>query len=94
MVQKKETRFVQTREEMVVELTARGLKATTLHVTKPGDAARTVTGDDLAKLLPALTEAETAVVGLERRGRNLEELLPRAVGRRVPGVPRHRAREE
>ncbi len=84
VTQKKETRFVQTREEMVVELTSRGLKATTLHVTKPDQPARTVTGDDLTKLLPALAEAETAVVGLERRGRTLEELLPRAVDGAFP----------
>ncbi len=84
VTQKKDTRFVQTREEMVVELTSRGLKATTLHVTKPDQPARTVTGDDLTKLLPALAEAETAVVGLERRGRTLDELLPRAVDGAFP----------
>ena len=84
VTQKKETRFVQTREEMVAELTARGLKATTLHVTMPGAPPRTVTGDDLARLLPTLTEAETAVVGLERRGRTVDELLPRATDGTFP----------
>ncbi len=84
VTQKKETRFVQTREEMVVELTNRGLKATTLNVTKPDQPARTVTSDDLTKLLPALAEAETAVVGLERRGRSLDELLPRLVDGAFP----------
>jgi len=84
VTQKKESRFVQTREEMVIELTSRGLKATTLHVTKPDQPARIVTGDDLTKLLPALAEAETAAVGLERRGRTLDELLPRAVDGTFP----------
>ncbi|MFM8271897.1 MAG: DNA gyrase subunit B [Gemmata sp.] len=84
VTQKKDTRFVQTREEMVAELTARGLKATTLHVTMPGAPPRTVTGDDLARLLPTLTEAETAVVGLERRGRTVDELLPRATDGTFP----------
>ncbi|MBN9118044.1 MAG: DNA gyrase subunit B [Planctomycetes bacterium] len=79
VTQKKEARFVQTREEMAVELTARGLKATTLHVKAAGrgdasGADRALTGDDLSKLLPVLTEAETAVVGLERRGRTLDEM--------------------
>ncbi len=77
VTQKKETRFIQTREEMGTELTARGLKATTLHVTKSDMPARTVTGDDLTRLLPALTEAETAVVGLERRGHPIDEFIPR-----------------
>jgi DNA gyrase subunit B len=79
VTQKKDTRFVQTREEMVAELTTRGLKATTLHVVKPGAPARTITGDDLTRLLPVLAEAETAVVGLERRGHTLDEFIPRAV---------------
>jgi DNA gyrase subunit B len=77
VTQKKDARFIQTREEMVTELTTRGLKATTLHVTKPDQPARTITGDDLTRLLPALVEAETAVVGLERRGHPLHEFLAR-----------------
>src|SRR5205823_9600221 len=36
VVQKKESRFVQTREEMTVELSGRGLKGTTLRVTAAG----------------------------------------------------------
>ena len=84
VTQKKETRFVQTREEMVTELTARGLKATTLHVTKPDAPARTVTGDDLTRLLPALAEAETAVVGLERRGHPIDEFIPRMMDGTFP----------
>src|SRR5207248_1798849 len=83
VTQKKEARFVQTREEMTVELTSRGLKGTTLRVTAAGRGAaggtdRALTGDDLSKLLPVLMEAETAVVGLERRGRTLDEMRQHA----------------
>ncbi|MCI0700750.1 MAG: toprim domain-containing protein, partial [Planctomycetia bacterium] len=92
VTQKKESRFVQTREEMVQELTSRGLKATTLHVlANPGltsggveRKARDLTSDDLTKLLPVLAEAETAVIGLERRGRMLDEFLPRVVEGVIP----------
>jgi DNA gyrase subunit B len=84
VTQKKESRFVQTREEMVQELTTRGLKATTLHVTRPNQPARAISGDDLTRLLPVLSEAETSVVGLERRGHPLDEFLPRAVDGAFP----------
>jgi DNA gyrase subunit B len=81
VTQKKEARFVQTREEMAVELTTRGLKGTTLRVYAAGRGAgadRALVGDDLAKLLPVLTEAETAIVGVERRGRTLDEMRQHA----------------
>jgi DNA gyrase subunit B len=84
VTQKKETSFVQTREEMVERLTARGLKGTILHITKPGQAARTTAGDDLTKLLPLLSEIETSIVGLERRGHPIEEFIPRAVDGTFP----------
>jgi DNA gyrase subunit B len=77
VTQKKEARFIQTREEMTKELTARGLKDTVLLITK-SNPTREVKGDDLAKLLPMLAEAETAVVNLERRGHTLESFLARA----------------
>ena len=63
---------------MVQRLTDRGLKDTILHVTKPGSPAREVTGDALAKLLPILDDAATAVLNLERRGHTLEGFLARA----------------
>ncbi len=77
VTQKKEVRFIQTREEMVKELTARGLKDTVLQITKT-NPSREVKSDDLAKLLPLLAESEAAVVNLERRGHTLEEFLGRA----------------
>ncbi len=78
VTQKKEARFIQTKEEMVKELTTRGLKDTVLHITKPNVPLREVKGDVLAKLLPQLAEAESAVVNLERRGHTLEGFLARA----------------
>jgi DNA gyrase subunit B len=78
VTQKKEPRFVQTREEMTKELTDRGLTGTVLHVVKPGAAARTVAQADLTGLVPVLNEIEAAVVSLERRGHTLEAFLARA----------------
>src|SRR5438477_12572836 len=52
VTQKKESRFVQTREEMTKELMDRGLKDTVLHVVAAADgtprAARPITGEALA----------------------------------------------
>lgn len=76
VTQKKENRFVQTREEMAAELLTRGLAGTSLVVLKT-DPPRTIVGDDLKKLLPLLDEIETAVHTLERRGHTLESFLPR-----------------
>jgi DNA gyrase subunit B len=78
VTQKKEARFIQTREEMVKELTARGLKDTVLHIFRPNTPPRDVNADDLGKLLPVLAEADAAVVNLERRGHTLEGFLGRA----------------
>ena len=78
VTQKKESRFVQTREEMVKELMTRGLKDTILHVLPHvGRTTREITGDPLTKLVPVLSEATAAVQNLERRGHTLEEFLPR-----------------
>jgi DNA gyrase subunit B len=88
VVQKKETRFVQTREEMAKELLYRGTKDTTLVVTgdgRPGATTpRNVGSDDLAKLLPLLTEAESAVQNLERRGHTFASFVERFRDGRFP----------
>ncbi|HEV3386339.1 MAG TPA: toprim domain-containing protein, partial [Gemmata sp.] len=76
VTQKKEVRFIQTREEMVKELTARGLKDTVLLITK-SNPSREVKSNDLEKFLPILAEMDTAVVNLERRGHTLEGFLAR-----------------
>ncbi|CAN5508584.1 DNA gyrase subunit B [soil metagenome] len=82
VVQKKETRFVQTREEMTLELMDRGLKDTELIVSANDegvqfDAVKTFTGDPLRKLLPVLDEIEAAAGTLERRGHPLPSFLNR-----------------
>ncbi|MCS6865051.1 MAG: DNA gyrase subunit B [Gemmataceae bacterium] len=84
VTQKKETRFIQTREEMLQELTARGLKGTTLHITPPQQAAKTVRGDELAELQKLVAEAETSILGIERRGKSLDDFLALAVEGTLP----------
>ena len=71
---KKEVRFVQTRETMSEELMKRGLKETTLTVAAVGErpAERTLSADELAKLLPLLADIEKAVEILERRGQSFD----------------------
>ncbi len=71
---KKEVRFVQTRETMSQELMKRGLKETTLTVAAVGERAaeRTLSPDELAKLLPLLADIEKAVDILERRGQSFD----------------------
>jgi len=74
VVQKKETRFVQTREEMATELMSRGLNGTVLEVLATDDkgellkAPRPIEGEPFRKLLPILDEIEVALQTLERRG--------------------------
>jgi DNA gyrase subunit B len=85
VIQKKEIRFVQTREEIAKELFDRGLKDTGVAVLPVnGRAERTVSGDGLANLVPVLNEVEAAVVILERRGHSLESFLPREKGGGFP----------
>jgi DNA gyrase subunit B len=82
VVQKKETRFVQTREEMTRELLERGLRETTL-VVDHDDAGQMLKPpkelgvEVLRKLLPLLDEIETSAVTLERRGHPLGVFLKR-----------------
>ncbi|HEY2785815.1 MAG TPA: DNA gyrase subunit B [Fimbriiglobus sp.] len=79
VTQKKESRFVQTREEMVTELMTRGLNGTSLLVQNPdGTTARTLAADILKRLMPVLDEIEAAAVILERRGHPFDSFLNRA----------------
>lgn len=78
VTQKKETRFVQTREEMMTDLTSRGLKDTVLHVSKGDAAARAVNADVLGRVLPIFAEVETALITLERRGQTVDGFLQKA----------------
>ncbi len=78
VTQKKESRFVQTREEMVTELMTRGLNGTALLVLNPdGTTARTLAADVLKRLMPVLDEIEAAAVILERRGHTFDSFLAR-----------------
>ena len=82
VTQKKEVRFVQTREEMARELFARGMKDTTIEVQaeagrEPPAYPKTVTSEELARLIQLLEEIEQAVLILERRGHTLESFLAR-----------------
>ncbi len=81
VTQKREVRFIASREEMLRELTERGLHQTVLEVTKPGEPPQELGRDKLSQLLPVLGEIEAAVVQLERRGHTLEAFLRR--GRRL-----------
>jgi DNA gyrase subunit B len=76
MMEKKVSRFIQTREEMSRILNERGLKDTVLNVQL--DNPRTIDAAGLAQLIPVLTEIETASVNLERRGHSLEEFIKKA----------------
>jgi DNA gyrase subunit B len=85
VAQKKEVRFVQTREEMVTELMTRGLNGTSLLVLKPdGTTARTLTADGLKKVVPVLDEITAAAVILERRGHAFDSFLARAEEDELP----------
>jgi DNA gyrase subunit B len=82
VTQKKESRFIQTRDEMTKELLGRGLKDTILHTQlfnglEPAGPATQLTGAALAQLVPVINEAETAAISLERRGHTLGEFLQR-----------------
>ncbi|MFO0936741.1 MAG: DNA gyrase subunit B [Gemmataceae bacterium] len=73
VTQKKEVRFVQTREEMAKQLMERGLKDTAIEIA--GEPPRKVSGEALSKLLPVLDEIEAAAVILERRGQIFADFL-------------------
>ena len=78
VTQKKEVRFVATREEMLRELTERGLRGTRLRLTRPEQPPRELSSQELAPLLPILADIEAVVAQLERRGQTLESVLRRA----------------
>ena len=87
VVQKKETRFVQTREEMSSELMSRGMKDLSLRIYAAGRGHgedRTLNTEELQKLLPVLAEIENALMILERRGYTLEAFLPKARNGELP----------
>ncbi len=79
VTQKKESRFIQTREEMASVLMGRGLADTKIvvHIDPTRNRAEEVTmgADSLKKILPILADVDTAVQILERRGHSLVSFL-------------------
>ena len=81
VTQKKESKFIQTREEMADVLMGRGLAETSLVVNADPDASRnrptavTLGSEALRKILPILADVDTAVTILERRGHSLLSFL-------------------
>lgn len=70
VVQKKQTRYVQTAPEMDQELIALGLQGTALHCTEAADQAL-FDGDVLRKIVQLVTALEEPLITLERRGFDL-----------------------
>ena len=90
VTQKKQVRFIQTAKEMHDELMERGLSGTSLEVAAE-PAPRTITGEDLARLVKALEEVEGGLQILERRGLTLGGLLPHLTD---AGLPMYRVQFE
>ncbi len=78
--QKKQTRYVQTKEIMDRELIERGLHGTSLKIA----GAATVAGEKLKPLLDALAALETPLHTLERKGVSLQQLLAKSVDGGLP----------
>jgi DNA gyrase subunit B len=85
VTQKKEARFVQTREEMMRELFARGMKDTKFELfAESGRPAKIIEGAQFATLIPTLDEIENSVQILERRGQPLAQYLARIQNGKLP----------
>lgn len=89
VTQKKDVRFIATREEMGGELMNRGLNGTTLAVTK-GESPRQYGADELRKFFPIIEDVAEASVTLERRGHALAAFLKRFDA--VKGLPQFHVR--
>ncbi len=85
VTQKKDVRFIQTREEMVKILFARGLKDTALELlAESGRPPQTFAADKLQALIPVFAEIENAVNILERRGHPLVGFLDLLADDKLP----------
>jgi len=84
--QKKEARYVATREQMTTELLERGLRDARLLVCPPGGGGnlRMVEGSALKTLSERAARLDEALVTLERRGIALPTMLARIDGRGMP----------
>ena len=89
VVQRKQSRFVATREEMARELIERGLREATLEVhQKLGGAPSLVSGEKLTGLMRFASSLEESLVLLEKRGLNLGAFLTK---RTKDGLPAFKA---
>jgi DNA gyrase subunit B len=74
VTQRKQARYIQTNDEMNVELMRRGLEGTKLHLLADATTKRpaaTLEGDHLAQVVTLLGELENPLLILERRGLSL-----------------------
>lgn len=74
VIQKKQTRYVQTKEMMDRELLDRGINGTSLKI----ENSKSLAGEQLKPLLSVLHALETPVNTLERKGVTLPQLLKHA----------------
>ena len=87
VTQKKNVRFVRTAEEMNKELMDRGLHGTKLNIHADDAHGRrpvSLEGEQLARLVQALTELQDPLTILERRGLSVAELLAQAKDGALP----------
>lgn len=86
VVQKKQARYVATREQMTIELLERGLKDTRLVVYPSGGGGdeSVIEGDVLKTLSQQTARLDEALVLLERRGIALPTMLARITDKGMP----------
>lgn len=89
VTQKKDVRFIPTREAMSQELMTRGLTGTSIVILKT-DTPVVLTGDALKQLFPLIEDVAEGSVTLERRGHSLESFLKRYD--RQKGLPQFHVR--
>ncbi len=86
VVQKKQSRYVQTAEEMMQQLVELGMVGCTLHCRADG---ANLTGDQLRTIVASIAELEEPLITLERRGIDLRLLAARHLTERGL-LPRYR----
>ncbi len=86
VTQKKEVRFVQTREAMSEELMSRGLKDAELvvHTSATRTTEQTFDSATLQKFLPILSNIDDAVSSIERRGQPFVNYMKEAKDGKFP----------
>ena len=77
VTQKRDVRFIPTREAMGGELMNRGLAGTSIVIQKADRPVKDITGEDLKRLFPLIQDVAEGATTLERRGHSLESFLKR-----------------